>query len=204
MVFIRPIVAILIIFAICWLFSFDRKTVPKYLKKVGFLFILELLVCFVLLHTTFGTIILKTIAAGFVQLMKYAAVGIEFVFKEPVAKSGTLQAFLFQGLLPMVFICSLIGILKYFGILQFIIRIFGLLFNKLLHLGEVESYTAVSSLILGMTPVYVSLKDILYKLDKRTMYTIGAMTLSTVDLTVIGAYMKWFHLNLSSLGFFLI
>lgn len=203
MVFIRPIVAILIIFAICWLFSFDRKTVPKYLKKVGFLFILELLVCFVLLHTTFGTIILKTIAAGFVQLMKYAAVGIEFVFKEPVAKSGTLQAFLFQGLLPMVFICSLIGILKYFGILQFIIRIFGLLFNKLLHLGEVESYTAVSSLILGMTPVYVSLKDILYKLDKRTMYTIGAMTLSTVDLTVIGAYMKMVPPKFVIIGIFL-
>lgn len=203
MVFIRPIVAILIIFAICWLFSFDRKTVPKYLKKVGFLFILELLVCFVLLHTTFGTIILKTIAAGFVQLMKYAAVGIEFVFKEPVAKSGTLQAFLFQGLLPMVFICSLIGIHKYFGILQFIIRIFGLLFNKLLHLGEVESYTAVSSLILGMTPVYVSLKDILYKLDKRTMYTIGAMTLSTVDLTVIGAYMKMVPPKFVIIGIFL-
>ena len=42
--------------------------------------------------------------------------------------------------MPLVFICAVIGILKYFGILRLIIITIGYLINKIAKVGKLESF----------------------------------------------------------------
>lgn len=90
--------------------------------------------------------------------------------------------------MPLVFICAVIGILKYFGILRLIIITIGYLINKIAKVGKLESFSAVSSVAVGMMAVYVSIKEYIPNLTKPQMYTIAACSLSTVDIAILGAY----------------
>src|SRR5699024_6544662 len=66
----------------------------------------------------------------------------------------------------------------------------GFLLNKISRLGRVESYSAISAVVIGMTAVFVSIKDMLPKLGRKQMYSIAACSISTVDLSIVGAYMN--------------
>ena len=60
------------------------------------------------------------------------------------------MAFIFLGVLcPIVFISALIGILQHWRILPVFIRVIGTLLSKVNGMGKLESFNAVSSLILG-------------------------------------------------------
>ncbi|WP_404881062.1 nucleoside recognition domain-containing protein, partial [Klebsiella pneumoniae] len=96
--------------------------------------------------------------------------------------------FVIAALMPLVFICAVIGILKYFGILRLIIITIGYLINKIAKVGKLESFSAVSSVAVGMMAVYVSIKEYIPNLTKPQMYTIAACSLSTVDIAILGAY----------------
>ena len=73
-------------------------------------------------------------------------------------------------LLPLVFISVLIGILNYFKILPFIIKVVGYIINKITRMGKLESYIAISTSMLGQPEVYLTVKDIIPKLSKEKLY----------------------------------
>lgn len=185
LIFILGLVAI---FSMAYLASFDRKMVRK---KIGTIFIIlsiQIVLAFVFLHTTVGIKVIGGAAKVFDYLLGYANEGIEFVFGGMI--EAEMALFLLTALFPIVFICALLGVLQYFKILPFFIKITGQLLNKISRLGRVESYSAISAVIIGMTAVFVSVKDMLPKLDNKRMYTVAACSISTVDLSIVGAYMN--------------
>ncbi len=90
---------------------------------------------------------------------------------------------------PIVFISALIGILQHIRLLPWIIRIIGTLLSKINGMGKLESFNAVSSLILGQSENFIAYKDILGKMSERRMYTMAATAMSTVSMSIVGAYM---------------
>lgn len=119
-------------------------------------------------------------------MINYANKGIDFVFGDITSK--TTMVFVVVALLPLIFICSIIGLFKYIGALDLIINTIGFLINKISKVGKLESFTAISAVIVGMMPAYISIKDYIPKLSKAQMYTIAACTISTVDIALLGAY----------------
>lgn len=182
------VACLLIVAILSYLTSFDKKAVKSNINKVGIVLLLEIGVSYFLLNTSIGVFITLTISKYFNMIMEYANEGISFVFGD-LTKVGS-SVFLFSALMPVVFMCTLIGILKYFKILDFFSKWVGIGLNKLSGLGIIESSTVVNSFILGMQPVYVSIKDVIPKLSEKRIFTIGVASISSIAIFVVGAYLS--------------
>ncbi len=123
----------------------------------------------------------------FERLLSYAGEGVDFVFGGMANPDA--HPFFLNVLLPIVFISVLIGILQYTKILPFVIRYVGLVLSKVNGMGKLESFNAVASAILGQSEVFISVKKQLPLLSEKRLYTLCASAMSTVSMSIVGAYM---------------
>ncbi|WEV71037.1 NupC/NupG family nucleoside CNT transporter [Lactobacillus sp. ESL0785] len=187
MQFLFLLTGLAFVFAIGWLVSNDRKHIK--FKKMGAMFVLQLIISFLCLKTSGGVSTMGAISSFFSWLMVQAAGGVNFVFGGLVIQKGA-SVFFLNVLMPIVFISALVGILNYLKILPFIIKWTGFILNKLAGMGELESYFAVSTAILGQPEVFLTIKDTIPKLDEKRLYTICASAMSAVSAAVLASYMQ--------------
>ncbi|QJU68435.1 NupC/NupG family nucleoside CNT transporter [Oenococcus oeni] len=185
--FVFLVTGILLVFVIGWLISSDRKHIR--FGTIGRLFMLQIIISFICLHTSGGVNTLKQISLFFNWLMKQAAGGVDFVFGGFVIKAGS-SVFFLSILMPIVFISALVGILNYIKVLPFIIKWAGWGLNKISGMGELESYFAVSTSVLGQPEVFLTVKDQIPKLTEQRLYTISASAMSAVSAAMLASYMK--------------
>ncbi|BDR55950.1 NupC/NupG family nucleoside CNT transporter [Xylocopilactobacillus apis] len=185
--FVFLVTGLALIFFVGWLVSSDRRHIK--FKNIGIMFALQLIISFLCLNTTGGIDFLGAISAFFSWLMDQAAGGINFVFGGLVIQKGA-SVFFLSVLMPIVFISALVGILNYIKVLPFIIKWTGWLLNKVAGMGELESYFAVSTAILGQPEVFLTVKDQIPKLNEKRLYTICASAMSAVSAAVLASYMK--------------
>lgn len=185
MKFLIAILGLLIVFGLAILASSDRKKVK--IKPIILMVIMQLILTYLLLNTKFGLVIINSIADGFGKLLEWANEGITFVFGGIVNEGAS--PFFLNVLLPIVFISALIGILQHFKILPFIMKWIGFLLSKVNGMGKLESYNAVASAIVGQSEVFITLKKQLGAIPPARMYTLCASAMSTVSMSIVGAYM---------------
>jgi nucleoside transport protein len=185
MKYLVGILGLLIVFGLAFLISKDRKEI-KY-KPLFVMVILQLLLAIVLLNTKFGFVVIDAIATTFSTLLDYASAGIAFVFGG-IANDGEAPFFL-TVLLPIVFISALIGILQHIKVLPFVMKWIGLGLSKINGMGKLESYNAVASAIVGQSEVFITVKKQLDKLPPHRLYTLCTSAMSTVSMSIVGAYM---------------
>ena len=185
MQYVISILGILVVLFLAWLASSNRKGIK--IKPIITMIVIQILLSLLLLNTEFGLIIIKGIAAVFNKLLEYANEGVSFVFGG-IANEGEAPFFL-TVLLPIVFISALIGILQHLKILPFPMKGIGLLLSKVNGMGKLESYNAVASLMVGQSEVFITLKKQLGLISNQRMYTLCASAMSTVSMSIVGAYM---------------
>lgn len=185
MKYLISICGLLLVFVLALLMSKNRKEI-KY-KNIIIMLIIQFLFAALLLNTKFGYALIKGFTKVFDQLLSYASTGITFVFGG-LANEGEYSFFL-NVLLPIVFISALIGILQHFKILPFFMKWIGLLLSKVNGMGKLESYNAVASAMVGQSEVFITVKKQLDKINPQRMYTLCASAMSTVSMSVVGAYM---------------
>lgn len=185
MQYVISIIGIFVVLFLAWLASSNRKEIK--FKPIITMIVIQILLSLLLLNTGFGLIIIKGISTVFDKLLKYAEEGITFVFGG-MANAGEAPFFL-TVLLPIVFISALIGILQYLKILPFLMKGIGLLLSKVNGMGKLESYNAVASLMVGQSEVFITLKKQLGMLSSQRLYTLCASAMSTVSMSIVGAYM---------------
>lgn len=185
MKYLISILGIIVVLGLAFLASNNRKGI-KY-KPIVIMIVIQLALSYLLLNTKFGLLIIKGIADVFTKLLEYANEGVSFVFGG-IANKGEAPFFL-NVLLPIIFISVLIGIFQYLKILPFIMKGIGLLISKINGMGKLESYNAVASLMVGQSEVFITLKKQLHHLPKHRLYTLCASAMSTVSMSIVGAYM---------------
>lgn len=186
MKFVIAIIGLLAVFGLTYIASKDRRNI-RY-RPLAIMVVLQAILAFVLLNTSVGESLIWGFSSVFDSLLKYAAEGVNFVFGGIVNDIKGTQFFL-NVLLPIVFISALIGILQYTKILPFIIKYIGLGLSKINGMGKLESYNAVASAILGQSEVFISVKKQIGLLPERRLYTLCASAMSTVSMSIVGAYM---------------
>ncbi|URJ29530.1 NupC/NupG family nucleoside CNT transporter [Blochmannia endosymbiont of Camponotus modoc] len=162
---------------------------PKNIR-VRFIFqvlIIEILFGYFILHSQLGSNSIQKLCTLFNTLLIFASEGTNFVFGGMHTQG--LATFFLNILCPIIFISALIGILQYTHVLIFSIRIIGTILSKINGMGKLESFNAVSSLILGQSENFIVYKNIIGKIPAPRMYTMAATAMSTVSLSIIGAYM---------------
>ncbi|MDR7247438.1 NupC/NupG family nucleoside CNT transporter [Bacillus pumilus] len=186
MKYVIGIIGLLVILAIAWLASNGKKRVK--FRPVIVMIVLQFILGYILLNTGVGNFLVGGFARGFQMLLGYAGEGINFVFGGLM--NDKASTFFINVLLPIVFISALIGILQHWRILPLIVRGIGYLLSKVNGMGKLESYNAVASAILGQSEVFISIKKQLGLLPKQRLYTLCASAMSTVSMSIVGAYMQ--------------
>ncbi|AKC60065.1 NupC/NupG family nucleoside CNT transporter [Blochmannia endosymbiont of Polyrhachis (Hedomyrma) turneri] len=167
--------------------------ISKNPKKIQIRFIIQILTieiifAYLFLDTQIGLTTTYKISNFFNTLLIFAKEGIDFVFGN--MNNAELAFFFLNVLCPIIFISSLIGILKHMKILSILITSIGYLLSKINGMGKLESFNAVSSLIFGQTENFIAYKDILTKIPKQRMYTMATTAMSTASMAILGVYMN--------------
>jgi nucleoside transport protein len=149
--------------------------------------VIEVLLAWFFLNSDVGLGFVKGFSEMFEKLLGFANEGTNFVFGK--MNDQGLAFFFLKVLCPIVFISALIGILQHIRVLPIIIRAIGTVLSKINGMGKLESFNAVSSLILGQSENFIAYKDILGKMSRNRMYTMAATAMSTVSMSIVGAYM---------------
>lgn len=179
------VTGMLLVFAIGYMFSFDRKNI-KY-KRIAAMLAIQIVLVFFMMNTTAGLAIVTAIGDFFEGLIEIANAGINFVFGGIVNEGEA--PFIFTALLPLVFISVLIGILNYLKLLPLIIKFVGWVVSKLTGMGKLESYFAVSTAVLGQPEVFLTVKREIPIISKQRIYTICTSAMSAVSMAMVGSYM---------------
>ena len=179
------ILAIVVVAILALLVSHNRKQIR--IRYVIQLLVIEVLLAWFFLNSDIGLGFVKGFSEMFEKLLGFANEGTNFVFGNMNDKG--LAFFFLKALCPIVFISALIGILQHIRILPIVIRAIGTVLSKINGMGKLESFNAVSSLILGQSENFIAYKDILGKMSRNRMYTMAATAMSTVSMSIVGAYM---------------
>ncbi|MFD2830476.1 NupC/NupG family nucleoside CNT transporter [Corticicoccus populi] len=201
---VMGIVGILFTFFLAWIASSNRKLAFKKWKNILVLLALQLFFAFLFLNTTGGQTVIGWFADAFDRLLGFAREGGMFVFGDLMSlstESGTpgeavmldgeatvLNVFFFNVLVPIIFISAIIGILSYTRILPWIIKIIGIILNKITGMPYIESYNGAASMLLGQSEVFISLKNVLPKMSTQRLYTLAAQAMSSISLSIVGAF----------------
>ena len=179
------VLALVVVTALALLVSTDRKNIR--IRYVVQLLVIEVLLAWFFLNSNVGLGFVKGFSEMFEKLLGFANDGTNFVFGN--MNDQGLAFFFLKVLCPIVFISALIGILQHIRVLPVVIRAIGFLLSKVNGMGKLESFNAVSSLILGQSENFIAYKDILGKMSRNRMYTMAATAMSTVSMSIVGAYM---------------
>ncbi len=179
------VLALVVVAVLALLVSSDRKKIR--IRYVIQLLVIEVLLAWFFLNSDVGLGFVKGFSEMFEKLLVFANEGTNFVFGK--MNDEGLAFFFLKVLCPIVFISALIGILQHIRILPIVIRAIGTVLSKVNGMGKLESFNAVSSLILGQSENFIAYKDILGKMSRNRMYTMAATAMSTVSMSIVGAYM---------------
>jgi nucleoside transport protein len=185
MKYIIAIIGLLVVLGLAYVASNNRKNIK--VKPIILMVIIQIILASLLLNTKFGLVVIKGFADVFSKILEYAGSGVSFVFGG-LANKGEMSFFL-NVLLPIIFISVLIGIFQYLKILPLIMKGIGWLLSKVNGMGKLESYNAVASAMVGQSEVFITVKKQLSKLPPNRLYTLCASAMSTVSMSIVGAYM---------------
>ncbi|WP_145413576.1 NupC/NupG family nucleoside CNT transporter [Paenibacillus xylanexedens] len=190
MKYLIAILGLLVVFGLAYIVSNGKKQI-RY-RPLAVMIVLQIVLAYTLLNTGVGTWLIGGFATIFKSLLEYANEGIAFVFGglTLVEDANKGVPFFLNVLMPIVVISALIGILQYIRILPFVIKYIGLVLSKVNGMGKLESYNAVASAILGQSEVFISVKKQIGLLPKHRLYTLCASAMSTVSMSIVGAYMS--------------
>lgn len=183
--YLISILGLIVVLGLAWIASNNRKEIK--IRPIIQMIVIQVILTFLLLNTKFGLILIAGIATGFEKLIELANEGINFAFGGLVNEGQS--TFFFTALLPIVFISALIGILQHIKVLPFIMKWLGWAISKVNGMGKLESYNGVASAIVGQSEVFITVKKQLGQLTPQRLYTLSASAMSTVSMSIVGAYM---------------
>ncbi|MCL4110944.1 UNVERIFIED_CONTAM: hypothetical protein GTU68_030136 [Idotea baltica] len=171
-----------------FLWSSDRKNI-KY-KTLAIILVIQLVLAVIMLDSSLGVTIVDHVSNGFNNLLEYAHVGTAFIFGDLANSQKNGFVFFFNVGMSIVLISAIIGILQYFKILPVIIKSIGFILSKITGMGRLESFNAVSSLMVGQQENFLVYKKIIGHLPSNVLYTMAATAMSSISLAAIAIYIS--------------
>lgn len=180
-------IGILVIFIIAFFISSNRKSINWRTVFAGLA--IQLAFAFIVLKWEFGRKVLLAISNAVQNLISYANEGISFVFG-PLADPNVTGATVFalSVLTIIIFFSSLISVLYYLGIMQFVIKIIGGALSKILGTSKAESVNAAANIFVGQTEAPLVIRPFLEKMSKSELFAVMTGGLASVSGSVLVGY----------------
>lgn len=180
------VLGILATFLVAYLLSNDKKNIN--VRAVIILFVLQMLVALVMLHTSIGGTVLKDIAAGFSKIMQFGNDGIDFVVGGLVPEGKSVYAI--NVLLLIVFTSTVLSVLNYIRVLPIFIKYVGGFIAKITGLPRILTFSTVASSVFGDTGALIAIKNQIPSFNKNQLFVATTASMTSVSASIIAAYMQ--------------
>lgn len=180
------ILGIIAILGIAYLLSDNKKKIDW--KLVGTGLILQVVFAILILKVPFGRKIFEGVSGVITKLLDFTNEGSVFLFGELMNTDKFGSIFIFQVLPTIVFFSSLMGVLYYLGIMQFIIKFIAKFICKLLGTSGSETLSAVGNIFLGQTEAPLLVKPFIKTMTRSEILAIMVGGMATVAGGVMAGY----------------
>ena len=202
---LRGLLAVAVILTVLWTFSAHRKAIDWSLVAKGLG--LQLVFALLVLKTEAGRGFFLVVNDVFVTLIGYTNSRARFVFGSLVDRvvavdgggGGTVTMaanFAFSVLPTIIFFSSLMTILYYLGIMQWIVRGVAWLMQRTLKTSGAETTSAAGNIFVGQTEAPLLIKPFVEKMTMSELNTVMTGGFATVAGGVMAAYVAmlatWF------------
>lgn len=182
---LNSIIGIIFIFIVAFLLSNNKKKINWRTIIIGFL--IQLGFAVIVLKSAVGKKALQKVATMATSIIGYANEGINFLFGAAIPTNGGM-VFAFQVLTVIIFISSLVSVLYYFGIMQFVVKIIGGALAKLLGTSKLETLSAAANIFLSQTESPLLIKPYINKLSTSELFTVMVGGVASVSGSVLVGY----------------
>lgn len=197
MEYLRGLAGLMLIIAVAYALSSNRKGIDWRLVAIG-----------VIIQLIFGLLIGKVevaqqafiyISEKFVKFLSFAQKGAEFLYgdlaKNSEGASGVRHnlgfLFVFQALPTVIFFSSITSGLYYLGILQKVVYGFAWVMAKTMRLSGSESLSASANIFMGQTEAPLLVKPFISKMTQSELHCVMVGGMATLAGSVLAAYVSF-------------
>ncbi|ODR84141.1 NupC/NupG family nucleoside CNT transporter [Shewanella xiamenensis] len=182
---LMSLVGVVVLLAIGFLLSNNKKAIN--LRTVGGALAIQAAFGGFVLYVPVGKDILKGVSDAVSSVIGYAQNGIGFLFGD---LANFKLGFIFAvNVLPViVFFSSLIAVLYYLGIMQWIIRIIGGGLQKALGTSRTESMSATANIFVGQTEAPLVVRPFIPTMTQSELFAIMVGGLASIAGSVLAGY----------------
>ena len=173
-----------LILLIAFLLSTNRRAIR--LRVVGAAFALQAGFAALVLYVPWGNNVLQFLARGVSNLLGYAEAGTAFLFG-PLA-GPDYASFAISALPVIIFFASLISVLYYLKVMQFLIRWIGGALERVTGISKVESLCAAANIFVGQSESPLVIRPYLANLSPQQLFTVMTVGMAGVAGTILAAY----------------
>jgi concentrative nucleoside transporter, CNT family len=177
---------IAVILGIAIAFSSNRKHIR--LRVVGAAFALQVVIAVLALYVPAGKRAIAAMSGGVANLLGYAQQGVNLIFGDLAKPEIGGNSFALSGLTVIIFFASLISVLYYLGIMQFIIRWVGGAIQKVTGISKVESLCAAANIFVGQSESPLVIRPYLAGLSQAQLFLVMTSGMAGVAGTILAAY----------------
>lgn len=182
--FLWGIAGIVVILAIAFLFSNNKKAINY--RTIFVALAIQIVFALIVLKWPLGHRALLWVSSIVEKIIGSADSGISFLFGPILPEDDSI--FAFQVLPVIIFFSSLITVLYYLGVMQWIIKLIGGVLSKLLKTSKVESMNAAGSIFLGQTESPLVIKPYVKDMTLSELFAVMSAGLATVAGSVLAGY----------------
>jgi concentrative nucleoside transporter, CNT family len=184
------VLGLLLMLAIAYIFSTNRRAIR--IKTVSWGLGLQIVFAFLVLKLSYGVWALKQAGDAVTAALQYSFAGSSFVFGELGKRNGQLGfSFAFQVLPTIIFVAAFFAVLYYYGVMQFIIKIFARVMTKLMEVSGAESLDVAASIFMGQTEAPLTIRPFLNQATRSELMTIMTAGMAHVSGGIMGAYILY-------------
>jgi CNT family concentrative nucleoside transporter len=201
---LQPLIGLVLIASIAVAWSTNRRAIK--LRTVAWGFGLQLLFAVIVLKTGVGQTAFQFLGDRIRQLLEYSAAGSSLVFgplgnravwsdimTRVLGPSGEQYGvvFAFQILPTIIFIAALFAILYYFGVMQFVVRGFAVVMNRVMGASGAESLNVAASIFMGQTEAPLTIRPYLPRMTESELMTVMTAGMAHISGGIMAAYIAF-------------
>ena len=179
------LVGVAVLLGIAFLLSNNKKAIN--FRTVGGALAIQAAFGGFVLYVPVGKDILKAVSDGVSSVIGYSQSGISFLFGD-LANFKVGFIFAINVLPVIVFFSSLIAVLYYLGIMQWVIRIIGGGLQKALGTSRTESMSATANIFVGQTEAPLIVRPFIATMSQSELFAIMVGGLASIAGSVLAGY----------------
>ncbi|MDO5785974.1 MAG: nucleoside transporter C-terminal domain-containing protein [Eubacteriales bacterium] len=187
MKFLLNILGLVLVFAICFALSYNRKAIKW--KNIGIMLAVEFVIAFFIVKVPIGQMVITTLSNGITAVISCGNEGLSFVFGDLFTGGSTgIYVFIVQSLGNIIFVSSLVSALYYLGVIGFIVKWIGKAVGLVTRTSEVETFVAVANMFLGHTDSPILVAKYLPNLTDSEIFVILVSGMGSMSASILGGY----------------